>query len=91
MGQVLVVQELRNAELELRDPQIQHVLATRPSIRGAPHERDVLRVVVDVRNRVRDLGRESDRVHRGGHPDEDDQEESLQPRERQLRRDVITS
>jgi hypothetical protein len=88
MGQVLVVEELRNAKLELGDPKIQHVLATRPAIRGATNERDVLRVVVDVRDRVRHLGCESDRVHRGGHRDEKDQEDSLQPLERQLRRDV---
>ena len=89
--QMLVVEELRDPELEFRDPEIEDVLAARPGIRSAPHEYDVLRIVVDIRDRVHDLRREGEGVHRGGHRDEKDQDDALQPRERQLRRDEITS
>ena len=68
--ELLVVEELRKAELELRDPHVERVLARRQRVAGPLDHEHVLGVVVDVREWVEDLGREGDGVHRDRDRDE---------------------
>ena len=68
--ELLVVEELREAELELRHPHVERVLARRQRVtRALDHER-VLGIVIDVRERIEDFRREGDGVHRDRHRDE---------------------
>ena len=80
--QVLVVEELGKAELELRHPGIEGVLAAREGLARALDEHEVLGVVVDVRDGDRDLGEERDRVERDREGDEERAKGALDLRQR---------
>jgi len=80
MREVLVVEELRKAELELGDPEIERVLTIRQRLGRLLDEENVFGVVVDVRDRDGDLGKE--RVERHRYGNERDKRESPDARER---------
>ena len=80
--EVLVIEELREAELELGDPRVEGVLPVRERLARALDEQQVLRVVVHIGDRHGDLRQERDRVegHRDG--DEEHAEGALDPGQR---------
>ena len=82
MWKVLVVEELRKAELHLRDPEVERVLSARPRIGCLLDEQRMFGVVVHIRDRAGHFGEQSDGVE--GHRDRDqrDQRESPETRER---------
>ena len=90
MWKVLVVEELREAELELRDPEVERVLAAAPSGVGLLDEEDMLGVVVDIWDRDGHLGKKREGVEGHRDRDERDQRESSEAREAQIERDRIT-
>ena len=73
MREVLVIEELREAELQLGDPEVERVLAIRQRVGRLLDEENVLGIVVHVRDLIRDLGKKCDRVHQ--HRQRDDQDE----------------
>jgi hypothetical protein len=77
---VLVVEELRKAELELRNPEVERVPTRSPCIRCLLDEENVLGVVVDVRDRVGDLWKECDRVEEDRQRDGEDKKDPAEPR-----------
>ena len=78
MGKVLVVEELREAFVHLRHPELEDVLAARQRFASVLDEELVLRVVVDVWRRDGDLGEEPDGMDR--HREGDQEREADVPR-----------
>ena len=78
MRQVLVVEELREALVHLRHPEVEDVLSTRERITRVLDIERMLRVVIDVRYRDRDLRKQTDRV--GGHRQSDQEGQGCIPR-----------
>src|SRR5437868_2531692 len=62
MRQVLVVEELGEAELDLRHPEVERVLAGRPGVGRLLDKQNMFGVVVDIGDRDGYLGEERDRV-----------------------------
>ena len=76
MREVLVVEELRETELQLWDPEVERVLPAAPGGVGLLDEQHVLGIVVHVRNRDGHFGEERDGVEDHRDRDERDQRES---------------
>ena len=76
--EVLVMDEAREAELELRRPEIEWVRAARERIGRSLNEEEVERVVVGAGDGDDDLGEERDRVEEND-DDDDREEEGLLP------------
>jgi hypothetical protein len=73
--QVLVVDERREAELELRGPEVERVLAVREGLRGALDEEPVEGVVVVAGDREVQLGEEGDQAEDDDRRDEGAEEQ----------------
>ena len=91
--QVLVVEELREAELEFGDPMVEGVLAVRQGLAAALDEQVVGGIVVQAGDREGHLRPERDRVEDGRDQDEQQQDRLRPPAlgidgfPRRLRRD----
>src|SRR4029079_16590118 len=72
---VLVVDEGREAELELRDPEVERVVAAGERVGGPLHVEELERVVVVARHANDDLGEEIDRVEEHDRKDDEPEDE----------------
>ena len=79
---VLVIEELREAKLDLRHPEVERILAACPGVGRLLDKEDMFGVVVDIRDRDGHLGEQSDGVECHRDRDERDQRESPDARER---------
>ena len=77
--QVLVVEELRHAGFDLRQPVVEDVVANRQRVGGPLDEQVVERVVVQRGNRDGQLREERDRVDDRRHEDDQREDELLGP------------